>query len=183
VNWIGAVTAGAAGLAAVLAGVNLYVSGRRELDKWTRETLIEILALFLDASFKHASACRAISLGALARTELDRLRSAIFAAHAEENQALTRLRLMAPPRVVRDARILLESEYLLAKSCLLEVVSPEDYDVKINLVRQGRSQFLESARVALSLREPSGTGEFDTIASWNKLRFSLGIGSGEQEEA
>jgi hypothetical protein len=62
VNWVGAVTAGAASLAAVLAGVNLYVSGRRELNKWTRETLIEIFSLFLDASFKHASACRAISL-------------------------------------------------------------------------------------------------------------------------
>ena len=36
---LGVATAGAAGLAAVLAGVNLYVSGRRELDKWTREAL------------------------------------------------------------------------------------------------------------------------------------------------
>jgi hypothetical protein len=182
VNWVGAVTAGAAGLAAVLAGVNLYLSGRRELNKWTRETLIEIFALFLDASFKHASACRAISLESPPQSERDRLRAAIFAAHSEENRALTRLRLLAPPRVVKDARTLIESEYWLAKSCLYETISQENYNVKISPVRQGRSQFLEAARLALGLREPSGTGGFDSNASWSKLRISLDMSSGEQEE-
>ena len=47
-------TGGAAGLAAVLAGVNLYVSGRRELHKWTREALVEALVIFLDTSFKQS---------------------------------------------------------------------------------------------------------------------------------
>jgi hypothetical protein len=53
VNVIGAIAAGAAGLAAVLAGVNLYVSGRRELNKWTRETLVELFVSFLETSFAH----------------------------------------------------------------------------------------------------------------------------------
>jgi hypothetical protein len=50
VDVTGAVTAGAAGLAAILAGVNLYVSGRREVHKWTHEALVEALVIFLDTS-------------------------------------------------------------------------------------------------------------------------------------
>ena len=49
-NVVGAVTAGAARLAAILAGVNLYVSGRRKMNKWTRETLVGIFVAFLDAT-------------------------------------------------------------------------------------------------------------------------------------
>jgi hypothetical protein len=75
----------------------------------------------------------------------------------------------------------MESEYRLAKSCLLGPVSQEDYDIKISPVRQGRSKFLEAARLALGLREPFGTGDFDS--SWSKLHISLDISPEEQEEA
>lgn len=181
-NWVGAITAGAAGLAAVLSGVNLYLSGRRELNRWTRETLIERLALFLDASFKLTSACGAISRQSPSQSERDNLRAAIFAAHSQENSALTELRLLAPPRVVENARTLIDSEYWLAESCLLESLSQDDLDTKINAVRQSRSQFLESARLALGLREPSGTGDFDSNTSWGKLRTALNITAAEQKE-
>jgi hypothetical protein len=104
-NVIGTVTAAAAGLAAILAGVNLYVSGRRELNKWRCETLVEILVVFLDASFRQAGACRTIMRGPLTQPERNRLRKEILAAHDAENVALTRLRLLAPPQVVEDAML------------------------------------------------------------------------------
>jgi hypothetical protein len=182
-NWVGVVTAGAAGLAAVLAGVNLYVSGRRELDKWTRETLIEVLALFLDASFKLASDCRASTREPLPQPELDRLRASIFAAHSAENRALTRLRLLATPRVVKDTQTLMESEYRLAESCLQEPFVQGDFDTRVNSVRQGRSRFLESARLALGLREATGTGDFDSNISWSTLRARSNISGVEQRDS
>jgi hypothetical protein len=44
-------TAGAASVAALLSGVNLYVSGRREEQRWNREALIEAFVTFVGASF------------------------------------------------------------------------------------------------------------------------------------
>ena len=78
---IGTVTAGAAGLAAVLAGANLYVSGRREQKKWKREALIDNLALFLDASFKIGSNCHTILKESPPPAERARLSMAALAAH------------------------------------------------------------------------------------------------------
>lgn len=172
-NWVGAVTAGAAGLAAVLAGVNLYVSGRREFDKWTRETLVETFAVFLDASFKHASACRAIFQLSPNMQERTRLRRAILAAHDVENETLTRLRLLAPPSVVEAAQRLLEAEYSLAQPCFLDSITIDTSDTLIRPVQQGRTQFIEAARSALGLREITGTGSFEKNVNWRKLRALL----------
>jgi hypothetical protein len=63
VNVIGAVTAGAAGLAAVLAAINLYLTGRREVHKWTREALVEALVMYLDTSIKQGVCAEPQPLG------------------------------------------------------------------------------------------------------------------------
>ena len=168
-NWVGAVTAGAAGLAAALAGVNLYISGRREFDKWTRETLVETFAVFLDASFKNTSACRAIFRLSPPLQERNRLRAAIIAAHDIENDALTRLRLLAPPSVVEAARTLLEAEYNLAEPCFSVPIPVDTSDILIQPVYHGRAQFIEAARLTLGLREVTGTGSFEKNVNWRDL--------------
>lgn len=48
----------AARLAAVLAGVNLYVTGRRELTKWAREVLVDAFTALLTGSFQGVDACK-----------------------------------------------------------------------------------------------------------------------------
>ena len=180
-NIIGAVTAGAAGLAAVLAGVNLYLSGRRELDKWTRETLVDIFALFLDASFKHASACGRILNTSPPRLERNELQSDIFEAHSVASQALTRLRLLAPPAVVRDAITLLEVEYLLAKPCFYGSLTEDEILELIRAVRQARAQLLVSARSALGLRDTKGTGSFEMNVNWRDLSMRFKEASVEEQ--
>jgi hypothetical protein len=172
-DWVGAVTAGAAGLAAVLAGANLYISGRRELDKWTRETLIETFAAFLDASFKHAGACGIIFRLSPEMQERNQLRSAILASHNMENEALTRLRLLAPPSVVDAARTLMEAEYNLAEPCFHDPVPVDASDILVPPVHRSRAQFIEAARSALGLREVTGAGSFDKNVSWRNLRVLL----------
>lgn len=52
-SMIGAV---AASLAAILAGLTLYVSGRRDNRKWLRDALIDAYVEFLDASFRAPNA-------------------------------------------------------------------------------------------------------------------------------
>ena len=48
---VDAVTAGATVLAAILSGLNLYLSGRRELDHPTREALEDAFVKFLDTRY------------------------------------------------------------------------------------------------------------------------------------
>ena len=171
-DWVGVVTAGAAGLAAILSGVNLYVSGRREMNKWARESLVDILALFLDASFKQAGACRSIFRLSPDEKEVKRLRVEIFAAYEVQNEQLTRLRLLAPPSVVEAAQKLKESEYYLAEPCFLST-NPEDVsDVLARSVWQCRAQFIEAARSSLGIAT-AGTGSFDSNVEWRKLRSLL----------
>lgn len=178
---IGSVTAAAAGLAAILAGVNLYISGRRELDRWTREALVDIFALFLDASFKHESACGRILNTSPLQQERYQLQSDIFEAHSAVTQALTRLRLLAPPAVVSDSVALLEVEYLLAAPCFSGPLTPDEILKRIRAVRQARAQLLVSMRSALGLRDTKGTGDFDISANWRDLRLRFREASLEQQ--
>jgi hypothetical protein len=180
-NVVGAVTAGAAGLAAILSGANLYLSGRRELDKWTRETLVEIFVLFLDASFKQTSASLAIMSELPPQLERNRLRQIILESHDKEKEALTRLRLMAPPRVVESARVLMDSEHALAEPCFMESLPIDSSADLIERVRQGRTRFLQSARSALGLRVTAGTGDFGETVSWRELRIFFGEGATQEE--
>jgi hypothetical protein len=175
VDWVGAMTAGAAGIAAVLAGVNLYVSGRREFDKWTRETLIEILTAFLDGSFSLSNACETINVLAPQIHERARLRTDIIASHDTETDALTRLRVLAPPPLVHAALVLLEVEYDLAAHCFLEVIQSDAYNELRGVVNQSRARFIEAARLGLGIREITGTSSFDKGPgpSWTTLRGRL----------
>jgi hypothetical protein len=172
-DWVGVATAGAAGLAAVLAGANLYLSPRQELDKWTREILIEVLTEFLDASYAHSSACRNIYRHRPALKERNELKSRILAAHSKETEALTRLRILSPPPVVKAAHTLFEAEYQLSEPCFLDDTPADGYDALILTVRQCRTQFIEAARSALGLRKVTGTGSYDSNVRWSTLRRLL----------
>jgi hypothetical protein len=172
-DWVGAATAGAAGLAAVFAGANLYLSPRQDLDKWTRETLIEVLTAFLDASFAHSSACRNVYRHAPDLAEHNELRNRILAAHSKETEALTRLRILAPPSVVEAALILFEAEYQLSEPCFIDDTSADPYEALILSVRQRRALFIEAARSALGLRKITGTGSYESTVRWSTLRRLL----------
>jgi hypothetical protein len=168
---VGAVTAGAAGLAAVFGGLNLYVSGQRELNKWTRETLVETFVTFLDASFKNGSACGFLLRKSPPEPERHRLRAAAVAAHDLEAETLTRLRLLAPSRVVRSAEALLDAEHRVATACFSDSLPPvEDLHSLFEPVRQARAQLLESARSTMRLPEAAGTAPFPRNNSWREFR-------------
>jgi len=175
VDLIGAVTAAAAGLAAVLAGVNLYVSGRRELHKWTREALIDALVVFLDTSIKQSGLCEAAaSWSSLPDLERDHLRRAVIAAHDLQTETLTRLRLLAPSRVVIAAEALHRAGHELVSICFIEPTqSPEVNESTLLLVQRARQQFLESARSTLRLTDMAAIGHGQSKTRWHEFRSSI----------
>lgn len=173
---IGAVTAGAAGLAALLAGVNLYVSGRRELDKWTRETLVEALVVFLDASFKQSGLCASFISPSSPLEDGGRLRTAVIATHDLQSDTLTRLRLLGPSRVVTAAESLHEADRELVGLCFIESVpQAEAVDAHRILIRRARQQFVESARSTLRLRDTAVIGHTNTDTLWYKFRSVVNL--------
>lgn len=100
-------------------------------------------------------------------------RSSILAAHSKETEALTRLRILSPPSVVKAAHILFKAEYRLAEPCFLDDTPTDSYDMLILSVRQCRAQFIEAARSALGLRKITGTGSYDSNVRWSTLRGLL----------
>lgn len=181
-NVIGAVTASAAGLAAVLAGVNLYVSGRREQNRWTREALVEVFVAFMDASFKHSSICRTLTLlSSPPDLERQRLRAAVVAAHDLESDTLTRLRLLASSRLVTAAEALHEMEHTLAAVCFMKPLPTEGtLDSARVPVRRARAQVLEAARWALQLRDTAAISHRHE-ASWDEFRLPTQAPSQQKE--
>jgi hypothetical protein len=99
-------TAAAAGLAAVLAALNLYISGRRERHRWIRETLVEAYVTYLKTSFNTSQKTQAWRGAAVSNADRDQLvtvRDEIKDLHELQMDTLTRLRLLAPLEVVQAA--------------------------------------------------------------------------------
>lgn len=98
---VGAVTAIAA---AVFSGLNLYLSGRRETRKWLRESILDALTQFLNASFmRPSSRARKLIVDAASSDDLARFKQRAEEAHRAQNDALTKLRLLATRPVVQAA--------------------------------------------------------------------------------
>jgi hypothetical protein len=51
-EWVPVISAFAAATAAILAGVNLWFTGRREERRWRRDSIVDTIVSFLDGSFK-----------------------------------------------------------------------------------------------------------------------------------
>jgi hypothetical protein len=100
-DWTGLATLAAAVAAAILSGVSLFLSGRREDRRWKREVLVDTMVSLFDASFNSLDTA---TLDAReAGEDLEWHRDRCLSAHAVELQALTRLRFLAKPEVVERA--------------------------------------------------------------------------------
>ena len=160
VNTLAAVaSAVAASVAATLAGLNLYLSGRREHTRWARDTLVDILVAFLDASFASKDAVKyAISAGRSGSPE-----ERTFESYAEEARTAelsmrsmqTRLRLLASPAVVDSAQLLRVAtrEYIALLEADTQVTESDDSDMKRRLWRL-RQNYINEAKIMLSLPRP-----------------------------
>jgi hypothetical protein len=97
-QWASLISAVAATLAAIFAGINLRLTARREHLSWVRSALEGAFVDFLTASFNHKNACN--QMASLAMGERGRRSSAEWQEVADKNHhimmdCLTRFRVLA----------------------------------------------------------------------------------------
>ena len=145
-------SAAAACLAAALAGINLYVSGRRERMRWSRDALVEVFVSFLSISFDRTSMCRSLvrrRLGEAPPEELEALTERILDLHWDHNTALTRLRVLASDRVVEAAVALHAEDDAFVD--LAERTKRELGEEDLEAVRAARDRFIAAAKKNLGI--------------------------------
>lgn len=149
------ISAVAATVAAVLAGINIYLSRRSENVKWARETLVETFTEFLDASFASKSAAK--EAARLGREEPGSPEIATLRAEAEraENRMRslqTRLRLLTTAELVDAAAAL---RYAV-RDYIASLDDPggrstEDDKAERDQLWRRRADFIAAAKKVLSL--------------------------------
>ncbi len=145
----------AATTAAILTGVNLYVSRRQEDVKWARSVLIDILGQFLDASFRSKDAVKTayrISQSVSDRSQIAVLRQEAIKAEEEMRALQTRLRLLGSAELVEAAQRLRTSAK--AYVAMLDQQDPVPVEVDQQLRRtlwDGRDAFVAAAKKTLSI--------------------------------
>ncbi|WP_203924335.1 hypothetical protein [Rugosimonospora africana] len=146
----------AATAAAILAGINLVVSGRREHGKWAREALVDAFMEYMGASYVAGHACRVaidIRRGEQDSADIPTLRQQAQVAHDTQRSTMTRLRLLASADVVAAAELLHEHEHRLV-SLAFDAPSPPDDDAwAVNYARlwHARDQMIRMARRSMRL--------------------------------
>jgi hypothetical protein len=174
---IAGVAAVAALGAAVFSGLTLLITGRRETRKWLRESLLEAQVEFLDASFRYPARQLHALIGDLPSDavvsqtmDLSSYWADYKTAHEAQNDALTRLRLLAGDAVVRAA----ENLHDIDEHISLRLMGDEPYlglaafnELRRNQ-RTAREEFIKAARVGVNLSpgapiRSSDVGRDDTL--------------------
>ncbi|GII24364.1 hypothetical protein [Planosporangium mesophilum] len=145
----------AASVAAVFAGVNLYLSGRREHVKWARDALVETFRAFLDASFQSKDAVKAavrLSWSGGDPGRLAELRREAVAVEHEMRRLQTRLRLLTSSEVVASAHALRSAvaEYVAVLDAIDPVSAETDRELRRRLWTL-REAFIAAAKGTLAL--------------------------------
>jgi hypothetical protein len=96
--WAGIATLVAAALAALLSGISLFLTGRREDKRWKREVLQETLASLFDASFGYID--KAAFNARRDDKDVSWYKDRALDANAAQFRALTRLHFLANSQVL-----------------------------------------------------------------------------------
>jgi hypothetical protein len=161
----------AATLAALFAGANLYILGRRERQKWLRESLLEAFADYLGMSFDTGLLCSDLERARAAGATPDELRAfETKLDHLLRTQlgALTRIRLLADGRVVAAAQDLHMADHARVDWARRPQPEARDGDLRRKLrTRAVRDEFLLAAKGAMGIAVPTLT---PSVESWTAHR-------------
>jgi cytochrome c556 len=143
-------------IAAILVAANLYLSGRREQNRWARDALVDVFVTFLDAGFSGHSACTRLtrSIRANAEQEISDYRERIARAHQTETEMLTKMRLLTGPAVVEAAMVLHVAIHAYVDSINASVGSlpQREQDAAQDQVWRARRSFLAAAKTEIGLK-------------------------------
>jgi hypothetical protein len=150
-----AISAVAATIAAVLAGINIYLNRHSENVKWARVTLVETFTEFLNASFEVTSAVKeAARIGREdpGAPEIASLRAEAFVAEARMRNLQTRLRLLTNVELIGAAQSLRLAIRTYIASLDEPVVIPAESDKALRVeVWRRREAFIAAVKKVLSL--------------------------------
>ena len=147
--------AGAAAVAAVLAGANFLQAERREQRRWVHEALVEAYVAFLDASFDLGRVARKM-VDVRKDSGTDQERAATIAEadrlHAKQTETLTRLRVPASDPVVRAAETLHGRDHGVTDlSRTVETLDDAAMKTAITVREAARRQLIGAARRSMRL--------------------------------
>jgi hypothetical protein len=148
--WTGIATLAAAALAALLSGTSLFLTGRREDKRWKREVLRETMESLFDSSFNSHVETALADPPSL--QDLDWYKDRALDAHAVQMDALTRLRFLAKPKVLRSAFDLHTIEDKLYSAVFHKNVSPADLVLLKACHQEARTNLFNACRRDLGLR-------------------------------
>ena len=144
--------------AAVISAANILVTtrsaGQRERLKWFREELAHSYYVFIDASFRYRHEIgvkyKALTSGASFQ-ELEEIERNVQSCHAALRDAQTKIRVLAPRRVLNSAQNLRDAmDQLHAR--LSPNTSLSDFDEFVGRTRVLRDEFIDRAKRSLKLR-------------------------------
>jgi hypothetical protein len=161
-------TACAAVVAAVLSAVTLYVTGRRAERAWRRDALVDALEGYAATSFARLSLSNKVMArrrSGAAPAEWTDLTERDRDLHGEHNDRLTRLRLLANPRVVQAAEDLHVADDEVLSVALATTAAPDAAEetaiVDLKQADQiAKKHFFDEARRELGL---GPAAEFGTL--------------------
>jgi hypothetical protein len=139
-------------VAATLSGVNLYLTGQRETKKWLRDSLLEAQVAFLDASFEYPSRRLYEYLGEYPpgwTADLSSYFQDYHAAHTRQNDALSKIRLLASDDVVARAEELHKVDEKVAMTLFDQengFPSEEQWEALRSEKREAREAFIRATR-------------------------------------
>ena len=146
----------AAAIAVIVSGVALVLTGRREHRKWLRDSLMDAYVDFLGASFNRGSGrARRLRLSNQApdARALRSLQERASGVHADSNESLTRLRLIAPASVVKAAEQLhtADDDRWYAAAEATPVPNEDEWRRLQARQNEARERFLNEARHSIRL--------------------------------
>jgi hypothetical protein len=152
----------AAGLAAALAGLTLYATGRRGTRKWLRESLVEHYVEILTSSFNSAGdrGFKARQNGEI--NELNVISERARRAYRDGTAVLTRLRILAPREVGEVAERLHRFDHSVSSAVLGPGPLPSEdaWHEMRGAQRAAREALLVEIRKSLGLQDAARIGRF-----------------------
>jgi hypothetical protein len=141
-------------LAALFAGLGLHYSARNERRRWARETLVDLLATFLDDSFAASAAAAKIYSDLSESNEPEtEPRRIIREAHDSQSAALMKLRLLTDRSVVEAALGVHAADHdLVALAIAVPRLNADEVRQAHRLVWDARQKFVAAGKRAIGVR-------------------------------
>jgi hypothetical protein len=157
--------------AAVLSGLTLWASGKREERRWQKDARVSTYQRFIEVSFERSFKTvlgirnrQGVKTEDLDKLGQEELRQGEWELHLEYDSLLTRIRLVSDDDVVRASEALHDSDQKLVELSLRSDAPATDFDWNVfeeerERNRQAKEAMLNAARATLGFAQTARIGD------------------------